>query len=411
MTNKDKSAFLEYLKKKAQREVLSHLDQKAWIKNLLDKHIWLEHQTAYPSVVGKAIGDMIGREIEQQQKSNELAYIYNNKKKVTKQFLKRHERINQHINTHEHSQALELLFGLALLIIQKELKDFQQFNIHPQKQLDGGTPDFIIEIPWIINICIDLKNRFSNFSEDNAREIIRKYAGANTVQMVIHPSLTKEAQSIITDNNGFFCNIGRIYTGYYDGIIDDLREEGIERGTVIIKGDITKIYRDLKDDIRGKNFKFHEKAKEVFTNEPLNYFLRKIRGIVRYAVLKNYFKTLERRYEKESQLGLMNTNKMTEKEKELLRAIPHAYFIFLFQPETRITVSTLADSLTRYPELKYFKKVDTKRKRDFARNAATFLQKNGFIKKESKDKWYAGDIESPYHTRRDSMDKMEIIEI
>ncbi|RLI79148.1 hypothetical protein DRP05_04945 [Archaeoglobales archaeon] len=398
-------------KDKSRREILNHLNDRAWIKNFLEKHIWFEHQTAYPSLVGSVLGEMIGRkEINRREEGDKQAYVFINEENVTEEFLKRYRRINEHIRSEKHFRVLELLFGLALIIIQKELESFQEFNIFIQKPIHGGRPDFTIEIPWKIKIHIDLKNRFSNFSDSNAREIINKYSEANATQMVIHPFLSAEAQKVLTNNDGFFCNIGRIYTGYYDGIIDDFSKEGLQRGTIVIKGDIVKIYSELKEDIERKNFRFYERAKEIFKNEPLNFFLRKIRGITNFAILKYYFKSLEKFHMEAFELGLTSIN-ISKRDLELLRAVPLAYFVFLFQPTKRITVSMLAKSLTRYPELKYFKKLDSDRKRDLARDAAKFLQKKGFIKIESKNKWYADDVESPYPSKRDILNEMEMIEI
>ena len=64
----------------SRREIIEHLNDRAWIKNFLEKHIWFEHQTAYPSVVGSVFGEMIrNNEIERREESNKQAYVFINK--------------------------------------------------------------------------------------------------------------------------------------------------------------------------------------------------------------------------------------------------------------------------------------------------------------------------------------------
>lgn len=229
--------------------------------------------------------------------------------------------------------------------------------------------------------------------------------------MVVHPFLSGIAQKKLTDNNGFFCNIGRIYTGHYNGIIDDFREEGIETGSVVITGDIIGIYESLREDIENRNFKFYDTAIKIFDDEALNFFLRKIRGIINFAILKNHFVHLEKANKELIELGLIDARKMSEQDKEILKAVPLVYFIFLFRPFQHITISKLANSQKRYPELKYYKKLNKDKKQDFARDAARYLQKEKFIKLASKDKWYADDLESPYPTKRDILDSIEEVSI
>jgi len=288
------------------------------------------------------------------------------------------------------------------------MESFEEFDVYMQKQVDGGKPDFIIDMPCKVKIFIDAKNRLSNFSDSNVEEM-RKYSGANTALMIIHPFFSRSAQSKLQQKGDFYCNVGRIYTGHYGGIEDDFSKEGLENGTVVIKWDTIRLNQKLREDIRTRKFKLYDLAEKVFKEEALNYFLRKIRGIVRFAILKHHFKFHERLLAEQMELGMkIAPNKQ---DIELLRMIPLVYFEFLFRPKQEMTISSIAQKLTKYEELKYYNKLDSERRKEMVRKALRFLQGRSFLKLRSKDKWYADDIESPYPTERDILDGIKVIDL
>lgn len=146
------SKYQDYINE-SKEEIIRHLNMRAYIKNFLEKHIWLEHQTAFPSYVGTAFSELTKeKELIHKKEEKKLAYVCKHESQANNDFLERLTRISNHIMQNpRHSKALELLFGAALIIIREELKKFEEFNIYIQHQTPGGKPDFTIEIPGKIN--------------------------------------------------------------------------------------------------------------------------------------------------------------------------------------------------------------------------------------------------------------------
>ena len=116
MGKPSKEAKTDPWKEKARQEILTHLQDRAWVKHFLEKHVWLTHRTAYPSVAGSAFSD-ISDKIKERQFDSGVKYVFVDEKHLTREFMERVGRINSHISSENHSKTLEVLLALALIII------------------------------------------------------------------------------------------------------------------------------------------------------------------------------------------------------------------------------------------------------------------------------------------------------
>lgn len=147
-----------------------------------------------------------------------------------------------------------------------------------------------------------------------------------------------------------------------------------------------------------KDGKFEEISKigeEIFSDERMNFILRKIRGIMRFANLKIVKLELIRNYKILSKLTRI---KMTKTSIEKITLLDELYFQFLTRPKWKFSIDDLIEYMLK--KSNFLKKSNKKERRIFVKEMVEILKEFEFVKRKN-GKYLTENIETPYPSKMD----------
>lgn len=341
MFNKEKSRF----RLKIEEAVQNHLEDKSWIFHGFSRFLFSKYNI-YPSVsyefIAKAI-EKRGYKIEEQP----MKFFYLDES--SERFKQNLEKISNQIGDQNiHSSMYEFIIGLAIFKIQNEFpKNFPSPMVFElEKQFENYRADIFVEYSATCKMCIEVKNIAGHLGlgYKNTEEKIDNYIKKSLVPFFIAPFLGRNLQKKLEEVNGFYCNLGYNITQYVDNdIIDAFYEEGFGDTFIFYKLEKWKTAGEAKAWLKEKikDGKFEEISKigeEIFSDKRMNFILRKIRGIMRFANLKIVKLELIRNYKILSKLTRI---KMTKTSLEKITLLDELYFQFLTRPNRQFSIDEL----------------------------------------------------------------------
>lgn len=398
------AAFSPSLRKylyKAEGRALTLIKQRPWIRVGLERQVWKD-TGVYPSLVGKTIKTLgsfglcwIGK-----QKARRLRIVKRNKIQSTStKFKEQHKRLDNHLSKSEfHSDVLEVLVNLSLYFI-RNITDLP-VRIVPDEKISGQQFDTCFSYKGE-SIGIEVRNKTGDTSKSDTNDYIGKCYNCVVRPMVISTWMSNDAQHMLENVHGFFCNLCRIYTiGDYPEIGQDFCQNGFDKLVTIL--DFTrwgwnnateaKKWLNEKENLKKHN-EIVSKAEEIFLGKyekrSLNYILQKVKGIFTYSLLSIHTEHL---LHAERDLRRMGSKPYSEKQKQQLSFVPRTYLNMLFRSGIKQSLSQVTDAMSRAI---YIKKQNRATRIRFIKGILNFLKDFKAIKKQNTS-WVVDDANSPY---------------
>jgi len=385
-------------------KIKSHAREKIWLTHGFERFLWSKYGI-YPSITGERI-NILKNSGNFKFHEKPLAFFHHKSFKVNNKFKTSLKKIKQHLtDKNKHASMLEFIITLALRAIQLELPD--EFPIGPieiEKPIGSFKLDAYIENAAYNKFAIEIKNPSGyiglNYKKGDLKRKLDAYKSYKFTPILIAPFLSKEIQDYLISARGFFCNLGYNVTQYTDDeLIDIFYEAGLGDTFIFYKLDEWETAADAKTWLREKLNKaeFEEVKKEIdkiFKDQRLNFILRKVRGIFKFASLS----TLKDAFIQSSKLiETLSNIKLPKSFKEKIILLDEFYFRFLIDQEhKRRTAHSFVNILTNKSD--YLKKLNRKDREDFVEDLLRTLQSFNYIKKTGRS-YYAEDIETPYPSK------------
>ncbi|MCJ7635290.1 hypothetical protein MUP77_23235 [Candidatus Bathyarchaeota archaeon] len=394
------SQLQEYLTK-AETEVTELLKERPWVRAGLERLVW-KKTGIYPSLVGQTIKTLnnykrcwIGK-----LGNRDLRIVKQHRTcKVPKDFDTQHERLNMHLaSTKFHSDVLEILLTLSFHIISERLKE--KFDLRPDEIVHGQQFDSILCYLGT-NIGVEARNMTGDASIGDASKYVQKCIECGTRPMMVATWLTSEAQKALGSNNGFFCNLCRIYTAEeYPEIQDDFDQNGFEKLVTVLDlkrwgwSDATEAKKWLKPQIDHERYdRMTEKAEQIFQEEyekrALSHLLQKIVGISAYSFVTIQVESM---MNAERSLRTFGSKSISERQKRQLSFIPKVYLNMLYNAGSERTSREIIESFSHIP---FIKKQNWTNRIDFVESILDFLEDLNLVEKRGSI-WTVKNAKSPY---------------
>lgn len=309
---------------------------------------------------------------------------------------------------------LEFMVCLALWKVQTELpKIFPVGIMTLAKSIGGFIPDGYIENSATCKFVIEVKNVAGyigrDFKKGEIKRKVTKYRQLRLKSIIVAPFLTDILQRYLIKGSDFFCNLGYNITQYVDEkLVKSFNEEGFGSTFIFYKLKDWKTAEEAKKWLNNRLNKFefgeiNKKAEEIFSDPQLDFILRKIRGIYRYASLiqmKNEF------LREVNLVGKLASIKVPVSSREKIILLSELYFRFLIdQKHARHTASELSYFVAK--KSAYGKKLNEKERKAFTERILKTLLYFGFIKRDGRS-YYADDIETPYPSKMQPQTRLSL---
>jgi len=398
------AAFPQRIRKylyKAEERALELIKQRVWIRAGLERQIWKD-TGVYPSLVGQTIKTLerFGLCWIGQHKGRTLRIVKRNRKQsVSVDFEGQHKRLDKHIsNSAFHSDVLEVLINLSLYLIRNTTN--LPVLIIPDDTISGQQFDTRFSYKGQ-NIGIEARNKTGDSSQSDTNDYIQKCYSCLVRPMMISTWMSNDAQHMLENVHGFFCNLCRIYTiGDYPEIGQDLSQNGFDKLVTIL--DFTrwgwnnateaKKWLNEKENLKKHN-EIVSKAEEIFLGKyekrSLNHILQKVKGIFTYSLLSIHTEYL---LHAERDLRRMGSKPYSEKQKQQLSFVPRTYLNMLFRSGTKQSLSQVTNAMSRAI---YIKKQNRATRIRFIKGILNFLKDFKAIKKQNTS-WVVDGANSPY---------------
>jgi len=394
-----------------EKTIDQELEKKAWVKTGLERLVWKQARVfpAYSSIVLKTFQQFGKCKIQNLYNAN-LHCVYKRKNQLTSDFKDRYLRIYRQTTKEKyHAHVLEFLVGLGLHKICFELRKIFKIHLETNFRTRGTQFDAFFELGYQQRVGVEDRNKLGEVSKPNAVEFKMKCRRFGFSAMMIAPFFAREAQNELSnietqtekveikDVQGFFSNIGHIYTAKTsDKIRQDFQLEGFENLVTFVQldgwKDATKAIKWLtKHENEHKLTLIERTAEEFFEHPELSFLLRKLRGIMFYSLLKTHCEHLLKTRKEFIDLGFLRG---VERHQTVLGYIPQVFLRLSYNPQRYHSIEEI---IGYFEQLSWVKKESQGKRIRIFNSILAYLTDRELI--EQKDnKWLASKVESPYLT-------------
>jgi len=283
--------------------------------------------------------------------------------------------------------------------------DLPRGFIDLEKILGKYKIDIFVETSYVTKVAFELKNTSGYVSLNYKKGELKKkldFIIQNQLKpMIIAPFLAYNLIEYIIKYHGFFCNLGYNIVQYPDdSLIDFFYEHGLGETYIFFKlndwNTASEAKSWLKDALRNDaKSDLDNVSRKIFNDPRLNFLLRKVRGIFRYAMLQSWIPTLQSQFKVLSKISHV---KIPQAHYERINLLADVYLIFLYRKDRQTPLNILNRLIH---SSKYLKKLNRQEKIKFMEKTLKMLREYAFLRSKGRS-FFAEDVETPYPSKMPS---------